>query len=89
MTESLKGQSIIAGEYVAGNGHVVTGFNPATNETLEPEYSMIDEAQLKLATDAAAEAYQTFSVLDPDSHSDFLEKSQRISILWATVLLNE
>lgn len=74
MAENLKGQSIIAGERVTGKGSSVQGYNPATDEALKPMYSMIDEAQLKQATAAAAEAYVSFSALEPEPHANFLEK---------------
>ena len=75
MTENLKGQSIIAGEHVAGTGRTVNGHNPATDEALEPGYSLIDESQLSTATSAAAEAYESFSTLDPETHAAFLERA--------------
>lgn len=70
---TLQGHSIIAGGTTAGNGKTVNGFNPATNETLEPAYSLIDEAQLKQATSAAEEAFDSFSTLEPEAHASFLE----------------
>lgn len=75
MSASLKGQSIIAGEHVTGAGQTIYGYNPATDEALKPSYSMIDEAQLRSATAAAAEAYPSFSGLDPETHASFLEKA--------------
>ncbi|WP_461186699.1 aldehyde dehydrogenase (NADP(+)) [Arthrobacter sp. Z4-13] len=69
----LNGHSLIAGEQVIGDNGTTTGFNPATNETLEPVYSLISKEQLKSATSAAAEAYKSFSTLDPQTHASFLE----------------
>ncbi|WP_461175145.1 aldehyde dehydrogenase (NADP(+)) (plasmid) [Arthrobacter sp. Z1-9] len=69
----LNGHSLIAGEQVIGDNGTTTGFNPATNETLEPVYSLISQEQLKTATSAAAEAYKSFSTLDPQTHASFLE----------------
>ncbi|MFT4470465.1 aldehyde dehydrogenase (NADP(+)) [Arthrobacter sulfonylureivorans] len=71
---TLTGHSIIAGESVTGTGGTVNGFDPATNETLEPAYSLIDAAQLATATAAAEEAFDSFSSLDPETHAAFLEK---------------
>src|SRR5690625_3395388 len=73
MTESLKGQSIIAGKHVAGAGGKVHGHNPATGEILETGYTLIDDSQLKNATTAAAEAYASYSSLDPLTHASFLQ----------------
>ncbi|NJC21003.1 NADP-dependent aldehyde dehydrogenase [Arthrobacter pigmenti] len=70
---TLQGHSIIAGQTTAGNGKTVNGFDPSTNETLEPAYSLIDEAQLRAATAAADEAFESFSRLDPETHAAFLD----------------
>ncbi|MGX1591676.1 aldehyde dehydrogenase (NADP(+)) [Glutamicibacter sp. NPDC055491] len=72
-TQNLTGQSILAGASTEGNGRKVNGYNPATNERLEPAYSLIDEQQLKLATAAAAEAFESFRSLEPSKHAEFLE----------------
>lgn len=74
MADNLKGQSIIAGEFVAGSGGIVHGCNPATNESLAPGYSLVDESQLKIATQAAADAFKSFSNLEPENHAKFLEE---------------
>ena len=72
-TQNLAGQSILAGTSTEGSGRTVNGYNPATNEPLEPAYSLIDEQQLKLATSAAAEAFDSFRSLEPAKHADFLD----------------
>ncbi|MCQ6269477.1 aldehyde dehydrogenase family protein, partial [Pseudarthrobacter sp. R1] len=69
----LFGHSLIAGEPVAGDGKTTFGFNPATNQALEPTYTLLNEDQLKAATAAAAEASPSFSTLDPETHASFLE----------------
>ncbi|MBT2552105.1 aldehyde dehydrogenase (NADP(+)) [Arthrobacter sp. ISL-5] len=70
---TLTGHSLIAGQPVAGEGKTAFGFDPATNEQLEPAYRLITEEQLKAATAAAAEAFESFSALDPETHAAFLE----------------
>ena len=70
---TLTGHSLIAGQAVAGDGRTAYGFNPATNDRLEPGYTLLTEEQLKAATAAAAEAYPSFSALDPETHARFLE----------------
>jgi alpha-ketoglutaric semialdehyde dehydrogenase len=70
---TLTGHSLIAGQPVAGEGKTAFGFDPATNEALEPAYTLITEEQLKAATAAAAEAYASFSTLDPETHAGFLD----------------
>lgn len=72
-TQNLSGQSILAGVSTAGNGREVHGYNPATNEALDPGYSLIDAEQLKLATEAASAAFDSFRSLDPQHHADFLD----------------
>lgn len=70
---TLIGHSLIAGEPTAGTGGRTSGINPATNEQLEPAYTLLTEDQVKAATAAAAEAYPSFSTLDPETHAAFLE----------------
>jgi NADP-dependent aldehyde dehydrogenase len=70
---TLTGHSLIAGQPVVGEGKAAFGFNPASNEQLEPAYTLLTEDQLKAATAAAAEAYASFSTLDPETHASFLE----------------
>ncbi|WP_022872982.1 aldehyde dehydrogenase (NADP(+)) [Nesterenkonia alba] len=73
MPQNLTGSSLIAGQQVPGTGRTVHGHNPATGEQLEPGYTLIDESQLSQATAAAAEAYPSFSTLEPEAHASFLE----------------
>lgn len=70
---TLNGHSLIGGKTAAGTGGTTYGINPATNEQLEPAYSLLTEDQVKAATAAAAEAYPSFSTLDPETHAAFLE----------------
>lgn len=70
---TLTGHSLIAGQPVAGHGATAFGFNPATNEQLEPAYTLVTADQLKAATAAAAAAHESFSTLDPETHAGFLE----------------
>jgi NADP-dependent aldehyde dehydrogenase len=69
----VNGDSLIAGQQVSGENGTTFGFNPATNEQLDPAYSLITEDQLKQATTAAADAYPSFSTLDPETHAGFME----------------
>jgi NADP-dependent aldehyde dehydrogenase len=70
---TLTGHSLIAGQTAVGGGKTAFGFNPATNEQLQPAYSLITAEQLMTATSAAAEAYPSFSTLDPAAHAAFLD----------------
>lgn len=40
---------------------------------MEPAYTLLTEEQLSAATRAAAEAFASFSTLDPETHAAFLE----------------
>jgi alpha-ketoglutaric semialdehyde dehydrogenase len=70
---TLTGHSLIAGQPTAGEGKTTFGFDPATNQALEPTYTLLTEEQLKAATAAASEAFASFSTLDPEAHASFLE----------------
>ncbi|BCT78157.1 2,5-dioxovalerate dehydrogenase [Sinomonas cyclohexanicum] len=70
---TLTGHSLIAGETVAGTNGTASGISPATNHALEPAYSMLGEGQLKAATEAASEAFDSFRALEPERHARFLE----------------
>jgi alpha-ketoglutaric semialdehyde dehydrogenase len=70
---TLQGHSLIAGEAVAGTSGTAYGYNPATKDQLEPAYTLISEQQVKTATDAAADAFGSFSTLEPEQHARFLE----------------
>jgi alpha-ketoglutaric semialdehyde dehydrogenase len=71
---SLRGHSIIAGRETPGTGKTVHGSNPATNDVLDPAYSLLDADQLTAATSAAEEAFESFRALDPETHASFLER---------------
>jgi len=70
---TLTGHSLIAGRPAPGDGTTTFGVNPATNERLEPEYTLLSEGQLTAATAAAADAFESFRALDPETHAGFLE----------------
>ena len=70
---TLTGHSLIAGLPLPGGGATTFGVNPASNERLEPAYTLLTGEQLSTATSAAAAAYESFSTLDPEVHAGFLE----------------
>ncbi|WP_336716478.1 aldehyde dehydrogenase (NADP(+)) [Arthrobacter sp. USHLN218] len=70
---TLTGHSLIARETIAGTGGQAFGINPSTNEQLEPAYGLISTEQLRAATAAAADAFASFSSLEPERHARFLE----------------
>lgn len=70
---NLTGHSIIAGHSIPGTAGTISGRDPATNQSLDPAYSLLSTDQLAVATAAAAEAHATFSALPPSVHAQFLE----------------
>lgn len=70
---TLHGHSLIAGETTAGTAGITNGINPATNEKIEPAYTLISGEQLRTATEAAADAFDSFSALEPEQHGRFLD----------------
>jgi NADP-dependent aldehyde dehydrogenase len=71
---TLTGHSIIAGSPVPGRLHGSAGVEAATGEPLEPVYTNVDEAQLEEATQAAADAFDTYRATSPQQRAAFLEK---------------
>jgi len=71
---NLRGQSLIAGEPTFGEAGETTGWNPSTNESLSPTYSLLAIEQLGAATEAAAESFTSFRSLDPTTRANFLEQ---------------
>ena len=71
----LTGHSSIAGRSVAGTGSALHAIAPDTDEQLDPPYSQIDVDQLREATAAAAEAFVTFSRLEPEAHAAVQQSS--------------
>ncbi|MET3708855.1 NADP-dependent aldehyde dehydrogenase [Arthrobacter sp. UYEF6] len=70
---ALTGHSLIGGKIIPGEIGTISGINPATNEKLEPSYSLLTDEQLKTATAAAADAFDSFSNLKPEQHALLLE----------------
>ncbi|MFI2105212.1 aldehyde dehydrogenase (NADP(+)) [Isoptericola sp. NPDC019693] len=74
VTATLTGHSIVGGEPLPGTAGSAAAHDPATDEVLEPAYSLLDVDQLALATAAAQEAFASFSALAPEPHARFLER---------------
>ncbi|NUO34586.1 MAG: aldehyde dehydrogenase (NADP(+)) [Dermatophilaceae bacterium] len=71
---TLTGHSIIAGSPVPGRLHGSAAVEAATGEPLEPVYTYVDEAQLEEATQAAADAFDTYRATSPKQRAAFLER---------------
>ncbi|WP_129660141.1 aldehyde dehydrogenase (NADP(+)) [Rothia uropygialis] len=74
MTNTLNGNSLINGEWVPGNEGEIKALNPATEEHLEPVFSLIGTDQLDTAVRAAHEAFPRYSATDPTARADFLDR---------------
>lgn len=86
-TAVLTGHSSIAGRSAPGTGTALHAIAPATGERLDPPYSQIDVEQLREATAAAADAFTSFSRLDPETHAAFLESiADEIETLGGTLI---
>ena len=71
---NLKGKSII-GFQLGGEGVPdIFGINPATGESLQPGYAAVSEAELNLAVELAADAFEVFSKTSGTDKASFLRK---------------
>lgn len=71
-TTTLHGCSLINGDWTPGTNGEITGFDPRTNDRLEPAYSLANSAQLKQATTAAKRAFRSYRLTTPEERADFL-----------------
>src|SRR5690349_12062768 len=71
---SLTGHSIIAGSPVAGRLPGSAGIEAATGEPLQPVYTYVDHEQLGEATQAAADAFDTYRATSPAERAAFLHR---------------
>ena len=70
---ALTGLSLIAGDPVTGNGATTNAVDPSTGQTLTPDYTFLDEAQVDAAVDAAAQAFASYRATTPTQRAAFLE----------------
>src|SRR5699024_11054580 len=75
MTNQINGQSLINGEWVTGTDGTVTGFNPATNEALQPEFGLLNEEQTDQAVAAAKDAFASYRATTPEERAAFLDEA--------------
>ena len=73
VTNQLTGQMIIAGDFVAGTGTEVRGFDPAAGTPLEPVYRHGDAADVDAACAAAAAAFGLYRTTSSEQRAQFLE----------------
>ena len=75
MSTSIYGKSLINGQWVTGTEGTLTGLNPATDEALEPEFSLLGAEQLDEATAAAQEAFSSYRATTPEQRAAFLDEA--------------
>lgn len=77
MNARINGKSLIAGKWITGEGNSINGFNPDTNESLEPTFTMLSSEQLDLATAAAKDAFLSYKATEPHERAEFLDEIAR------------
>lgn len=70
---SLHGQNFIGTEKSADNNDTFKAVNPATKDSLEPEFHEATEGEVNHAVEMAADAFAEFSKKSSDEKADFLE----------------
>lgn len=73
MSDQIQGKSLINGKWVTGSEGSVSGFNPATDEALTPEISLLGAEQLDQATAAAKDAFASYRATTPEERAAFLD----------------
>lgn len=71
---SLSGTSIVAGTKTPGQGETSRAINPATGETLDPEYTLLTEEQVSAAIAEAHDAFPSYRGTSPEIRATFLER---------------
>ncbi len=69
MTIELTGKNIIGGQLVEGNGAVIAGINPNTNEVLAPEYKGVSDTDFDQAMELAWNAFLEYRLVDDEKKS--------------------
>jgi NADP-dependent aldehyde dehydrogenase len=70
----LTGQSFIGSQRGVLNGAPIHALNPATGETLQPEYSSVNAAEVEAAAKLAARAFLSYSRTSGKERAGFLRR---------------
>lgn len=73
MSANIKGMSLVDGQWVAGTKGSITGFNPATNESLSPKFSLLGESQIEHVTATAKDAFASYRATSAEERAAFLD----------------
>ncbi|BES69030.1 aldehyde dehydrogenase (NADP(+)) [Marinobacter nanhaiticus D15-8W] len=71
---TLYGKQLIGQNAVAGSGVTFAGLNPATNESLEPQYAGASDQDVERACQLAEEAFDRYRETSLESRATFLER---------------
>lgn len=69
---SLTGSSIVAGTTTPGKGGSTQAVNPATDELLDPEFTLLNEEQVSAAIAEAQAAFTSYRSISPSHRARFL-----------------
>ena len=72
-TMTLSGKHLIAGEASAEAPASFAATNPATSESLEPQYAEATSGEINRAMEAAQACFNEYRAMGPDKHAEFLE----------------
>ena len=72
-TTHVSGVSVVAGRDVRGGGGTFRAVAAATGEPLEPAFGQLTLEELRVATDAAADAFAVYRATNPTERAAFLE----------------
>lgn len=83
----ITGDALIGGVAVKGNGSAVYGFNPATQQQIEPAFHAVDLNQIDQACRLADAAFDQFRALGDEQRAVFLETiAEQIMALGETLV---
>ena len=74
MDSTIQGLALIHGEPVRGAGAAFQAFNPATGESIGPDFHAVDADQVDAACRSAAAAFDSLRATSDHERADFLEQ---------------
>jgi len=69
----ITGEALIGGVGVRGTGAAIRGYNPSLQAPMEPEFHVVDFAQIDQACRLADAAFDKFRALSDEQRAVFLE----------------
>jgi alpha-ketoglutaric semialdehyde dehydrogenase len=71
-TADVLGVSVVAGRELRGTAGTLVAFAASSGDPLQPEFGLLGDAELEIATVAAADAFPTYRATSPTKRADFL-----------------